>query len=176
MAETEINNRFDFLEAPEGKELFARIDFALKDGMHIQNRTKQSEWYYYLCQYEDTLKQYYQDFFGLSLESGDGGFGKYFYLNFYPEARIGIPPDHRKTMPNEFIIVGFLLYTLYFTDYNIELNSLEQFKRLVRVEYPDFKAGLNLTLAKTKQPLSAMTRKSTSASKVPLPNSTASAG
>ena len=151
MAETEINNRFDFLEAPEGKELFARIDFALKDGMHIQNRTKQSEWYYYLCQYEDTLKQYYQDFFGLSLESGDGGFGKYFYLNFYPEARIGIPPDHRKTMPNEFIIVGFLLYTLYFTDYNIELNSLEQFKRLVRVEYPDFKAGLNLTLAKTKQ-------------------------
>ena len=38
MAETEINNRFDFLEAPEGKELFARIDFALKDGMHIQNR------------------------------------------------------------------------------------------------------------------------------------------
>lgn len=49
MAETEINNRFDFLEAPEGKELFARIDFALKDGMHIQNRTKQSEWYYYLC-------------------------------------------------------------------------------------------------------------------------------
>ena len=44
MAETEINNRFDFLEAPEGKELFARIDFALKDGMHIQNRTKQSEW------------------------------------------------------------------------------------------------------------------------------------
>ena len=81
----------------------------------------------------------------------DGGFGKFFYLNFYPEARIGIPPDHRKTMPNEFIIVGFLLYTLYFTDYNIELNSLEQFKRLVRVEYPDFKAGLNLTLAKTKQ-------------------------
>ena len=72
-------------------------------------------------------------------------------MNFYPEARIGIPPDHRKTMPNEFIIVGFLLYTLYFTDYNIELNSLEQFKRLVRVEYPDFKAGLNLTLAKTKQ-------------------------
>jgi len=40
MAETEINNRFDFLEAPEGKELFARIDFALKDGMHIQNRNK----------------------------------------------------------------------------------------------------------------------------------------
>ena len=74
---------------------------------------------------------------------------------FLPEFLSGSPhrdsPDHRKTMPNEFTIVGFLLYTLYFTDYNIELNSLEQFKRLVRVEYPDFKAGLNLTLAKTKQ-------------------------
>ena len=92
MAETEINNRFDFLEAPEGKELFARIDFALKDGMHIQNRTKQSEWYYYLCQYEDTLKQYYQDFFGLSLESGDGGFGKYEFLSGSPHRDSPGPP------------------------------------------------------------------------------------
>lgn len=151
MAETEINDRFDFLEAPEGKELFARIDFALKDGVHIQNRRGQSEWFYYLCQYEETLKQYYQDFFGLCLESSDGGSGKYFFLRFYPDSHTNIPSDHRKMMPNEFILVGFLLYTVCFTDYNIELYSLEHFKRLVRVDYPDFKAGLNLTLAKTKQ-------------------------
>ena len=86
MAETEINNRFDFLEAPEGKELFARIDFALKDGMHIQNRTKQSEWYYYLCQYEDTLKQYYQDF-----RSFPGKRGRRIRKVFLPEFLSGSP-------------------------------------------------------------------------------------
>ena len=127
MAETEINNRFDFLEAPEGKELFARIDFALKDGMHIQNRTKQSEWYYYLCQYEDTLKQYYQDFFGLSLESGDGGFGKYFYLNFEQDGKtLKLAEENASAVKKELSLAGY--FAIVSSENMTEREAIELYK------------------------------------------------
>jgi hypothetical protein len=41
MDEAEVKNKFDFLDCLQGKELFAKLDSALKDGVHVQERGKQ---------------------------------------------------------------------------------------------------------------------------------------
>ena len=67
MDEAEVKNKFDFLDCLQGTELFAKLDFALKDGVHIQERGKQKELFLYIQSFPSSLKHYYFDFFGLGL-------------------------------------------------------------------------------------------------------------
>lgn len=156
MDNTESTSKYDFLDFPQGKELFADLDFALKDGVHVQNSGKQKEIFFYLRQFRSTLEQYYRDFFGLMLEVGGDDSGEYYYLRFIPDIKNNIPQYHKHLMPKEHIIVGLLLYKVYFIDCNIELNSLSKFQKMIRLDYPDLKPGIIKTLAKAKKEKSTL--------------------
>ncbi|WP_270516597.1 condensin complex protein MksE [Sanguibacteroides sp. AM78-02pH3A] len=149
--ETEIKNPYDFLDCKQGKELFALLDFALKDGVHIQEYGKQKELCSYLRRFYPTLAQYYREFWGLELEQGGNDSETYFYLKFCPDLKNGIPTNHKHLMSKENIIVGLLLYKVYYNDCNIELNSLSKFQRIIKLDYPDLKPGIIKTLAKAKK-------------------------
>lgn len=149
--ETEIENTYDFLDCNQGKEFFALLDYALKDGVHIQNYGKQKDLYLYLCRYYPTLKTYYNDFWGLELEDGGTESERYFYLQINPDMKNRIPQNHKHTFSKEHIIVGLLLYKVYFIDCNLELNSLKKFQKIIRVDYPDLKPGIVRILAKAKR-------------------------
>jgi len=149
--ETEIRNPYDFLDCRQGKELFASLDFALKDGVHIQEYGKQKELCSYLRRFYPALAQYYREFWGLELEQGGNDSERYYYLKFCPDLKNGIPANHKHLMAKENIIVGLLLYKVYYNDCNIELNSLNKFQRIIKLDYPDLKPGIIKTLAKAKK-------------------------
>jgi len=151
MDETEMKNKFDFLDCLQGKELFAKLDFALKDGVHIQERGKQKELFLYLHRFCTTLAQYYYDFWGLGLEEGGTDLGTYYYLKFYPDIKSRIPLNHKHIISKENIIIGLLLYKVYFNDRHIELNTLSKFQRLIRLDYPDLKPSIVRLLAKARR-------------------------
>jgi hypothetical protein len=151
MDDTEIKDKYDFLNCEQGKELFATLDFTLKDGVHIQNYGKQKELFHYLQRYFTTLSQYYHDFWNLELEKGGNDSETYYYLKFYSDSRWKIPQTHRYSLAKDHLIVGFLLYKVYYIDRHIELNSLNKFQRLIRIDYPDLKSGIVKTLAKARK-------------------------
>ncbi len=149
--EIEIANRYDFLDCNQGKQLFAALDFALKDGVHIQDYGKQRDLYLYLHRYYPTLRLYYHEFWGLRLEDGGTDSDKYYYLRFNPDVKNGIPQNHKHLMSKENIIIGLLLYKVHYIDYNIDLNSLSKFQKIIRLDYPDLKPGIVRILAKAKK-------------------------
>jgi len=151
MDEAEVKNKFDFLDCLQGKELFAKLDFALKDGVHIQERGKQKELFLYIQRFLSSLKQYYLEFFGLGLEEGGYDSEKYYYLKFYPDIKGGIPLNHKHVISLENIIIGLLLYKIYYIDRHIELNTLSKFQRLIRLDYPDLKPSIVRLLAKARR-------------------------
>lgn len=95
--------------------------------------------------------QYYREFWGLELEQGGNDSEKYYYLRFCPDLKNGIPTNHKHLMSKENIIVGLLLYKVYYNDCNIELDSLSKFQRIIKIDYPDLKPGIIKTLAKVKK-------------------------
>lgn len=149
--ETEIENPYDFLDCNQGKELFALLDYALKDGVHIQNYGKQKDLFLYLCRYYPTLKTYYNNFWGLELEDGGTESERYFYLQVNADKKNRIPQNHKHVLSKEHIIIGLLLYKVYYIDCNLELNSLKKFQKKIRVEYLDLKPGIVRVLAKAKR-------------------------
>lgn len=153
---TELINKYDFLDYSNGKDLFADLDFNLKDGVHIQNFGKQKKIFFYLRLFYSTLEQYYWDFFGLKLEIGGADSEVYYYLKFISDKKNNISQYHKHLIPKEHIIVGLFLYKVYFIDCNIELNSLIKFQRMIRLDYPDLKPGIIKTLAKVKREKSTL--------------------
>ncbi len=59
---------YAFLSSDHSQRVFSQVDYALKDGMHIQRQGSDPELYAYLVKYGDSLKPYYRDLFGVRLE------------------------------------------------------------------------------------------------------------
>lgn len=144
-------NRYDFLDCTQGVELFAKLDFALKDGVHIQEYGKQKELFRYVHQYFSTLSSFYETYWKFNIEKGGTDTNVYYYPKFSADIKNDIPTNHKHAMSKENIIVGLLLYKVYFIDCNIELNSLPKFQKILRLDYPDLKPGIIKTLAKAKK-------------------------
>ena len=134
----------------EAPQIFGNMDYALKKGVHIQRREEQETWYRFLAKHFDSLRAYYQQFFGLVLREGGESITAYYYLDFLPETRGQVPPESRHFLSNEFVIIGFMLYKIVYIDQYIELDSLSILKRMIRQDYEDLKPGLYRTLAKAK--------------------------
>lgn len=143
--------QFDFFSDPDAPELFAQLDYALKEGVFIQDKAHQSSWFHFLEKHEDPLKDYYQEFYQVFLDHGGESSEKYYFLNFGSGSRGNIDAEHRYFMPNEYVIVAFMLYKIVFIDGYLELHSVRQLQRLIRLEYEDLKPGLYRTLAKAKR-------------------------
>lgn len=141
---------WSFLMDSEAENYFAKIDYALKNGKHIQQWKEQTWWFRFIANNEDSLKQYYRNYFGVRLEYGGEADQKYYYLDFMPDSRGNIPLDNRHFLQNEFVIVGFMLYKTIYIDNYIELASIKAFQRMLRQDYEELKEGLFRVLAKAK--------------------------
>ena len=51
---------YDFLLSDYSQQVFSKLDYALKDGVHLQRNGSDPELYTYLERYEHELKPYYQ--------------------------------------------------------------------------------------------------------------------
>ena len=52
----------DFFKHTDAPELFAKLDYALKDGVHIQKTPSQAVFFEFIVENEDSLNDYYQQF------------------------------------------------------------------------------------------------------------------
>jgi len=140
----------EFLMDDEAELAFGRLDFAFKNGIHVQRWGEQESWYRFVDKHFESLKAYYQRFFSVQLREGGESINRYFYLDFWPESRGNIPLENRHFFANEFVIVGFMVYKIVYIDQYIELDTLTVLKRMIRQDYEDLKLGLFRTLAKAK--------------------------
>ncbi|WP_278554617.1 condensin complex protein MksE [Elizabethkingia bruuniana] len=139
-----------FLYAENAKELFAEIDYLLKDGMHFQRQGNQIRHFNFIDTNIDSLKLYYQVFFEVELTEGGEMPNNYFYLDFYGNNRGNISPRHRDMLKNEHVIIGFIIYKIHYIDKEIDLDSVQKLKEKIRIEYDDYKPGIYRLIAKSR--------------------------
>lgn len=145
----EIASKFIF--STDAPELFGRLDFQLKDGVHFSQVEGQYDYYRFIEENEASLGAFYRRFFGLLLNTGGEGKDKYYYLEFNGQNRGPVDADHRMFLKNEYVLIGFLLYKVIFIDRNIELSSVREFQQTIRRDYEDLRPNLYRLLAKTKR-------------------------
>ena len=140
----------DFLYAENAKEFFAEIDYLLKDGMHFQKQGNQIRYFNFIDKNIDSLKLYYQDFFDVELSEGGEKPNNYFYLDFYGNSRGNISPRHREILKSEYVIIGFIIYKIFYIDKEVDLDSVQMLKEKIRIEYEDYKLGIYRLIAKSR--------------------------
>ncbi|NMR36039.1 hypothetical protein HIO71_17810 [Chryseobacterium aquaticum] len=148
-----VNNQSalsDFFKDDNAKELFAEIDYLLKDGMHFQKQGTQIRQFNFIDKNADSLKRYYSHFFEVELTEGGEKPNSYYYLDFHGNNRGNISSKHREILKSEFVIIGFIIYKIIFIDRDIELDSVQKLKEKIRIEYDDYKPGIYKLIAKSK--------------------------
>ncbi len=139
-----------FMYSPNSKELFATIDYALKDGVHFQKEGKQIKLYNFISQNEESLRMYYNTFFKVNLVKGGEDNASYYYLDFINSDRGNISDKHRHILKSEYVIIGFLIYKIMFIDGEFGLDSAQKLKEKIRLECDDYKQGVYSLIAKSK--------------------------
>ncbi|WP_340203562.1 condensin complex protein MksE [Ascidiimonas sp. W6] len=136
---------YGFLSNKKAKSVFAKLDYTLRSGIHIQRQYPLNvNLYRFLNESEnyESLKEYYKDFFNLNLIKEGTDFNNYYYLNFNENGRGNVPSDNRDYLRSEYIIIGMLFLKMYKLDGNIELDSVSEFTTLLHEEYEEQKNAL----------------------------------
>lgn len=141
---------WDFLKDADAPIHFGKVDYALKNGRHIQLWKEQISLFRFIDDNIISLQLYYRKYFGVELVYAGETIDKYYYLEFFPGNRGNVPIENRQFLQNEHVIVGFMLYKAVYIDGYIELNSVKSFQKMLRQDYEELKAGLLKTLAKAK--------------------------
>ncbi len=140
----------DFLFDKNAKELFADVDYLLKDGMHFQKQGNQVKHFNFINNNFSSLRLYYRDFFNVELTDEGEKPRNYFYLDFYGNNRGNISPKHRYILNSEYVIIGFIMYKILFIDNEIDLDSVQKLKEKIRIDYEDYKDGIYRLIAKSR--------------------------
>lgn len=140
-----------FFDDPAALELFAKLDYQLKDGMHFQQWKQQRPYFDFIQKHEHSLKAYYEQYFAVRLEYGGEGPQRYYYLDFNPGDRGRIDGDHRYFLKPEYVILGLLIYKIIYIDRNVELNSVRQLQNMIRTDYEEFRDDLYRVIAKLRK-------------------------
>lgn len=145
------NGALAFFNDADAEELFAKLDYQLKDGMHIQEREHQFALYYFLNRNEKSLMAYYEQYFGVNLSNGGVGRDQYYYLEFNQADRRGIDGEHRYFLRAEYVIIGFLIYKIIYIDRNFEMDSVKKLQLSIQTDYEEFKDDLYRLLARLRR-------------------------
>lgn len=140
----------DFLFDKNAKEIFADLDYLLKDGMHFQKQGKQVKYFKFIDDNFSSLRLYYRDFFNVELTEGGEKPRNYFYLDFYGNKRGNISSKHRYILNSEYVIIGFIIYKILFIDNEVDLDSVQKLKEKIRNDYIDYKDGIYRLIAKSR--------------------------
>jgi len=136
---------YRFLHNTKTKSIFAKLDYTLREGIHIQREYPRNVNLYRFLSDSDnyeSLKEYYKDFFNLNLMKEGSDFNNYYFLNFNEDGKGNVPSDNRDYLKNEYIIIGMLFFKMFKLDGNIELESVSEFKALLYEEYEEQKNAL----------------------------------
>ena len=142
---TEKIEQYSFLYNRKAKAIFAKLDYMLRNGIHIQREyPKNVNLYRFLNDSDnyESLKNYYKDFFNLNLTKEGSDFNNYYYLNLNEDGKSNVPSDNRDYLRSEYIIVGMLFLKMYKLDGSIELDSVSEFTTLLYEEYEEQKNAL----------------------------------
>jgi hypothetical protein len=142
---------YTFLESHRSQQVFSKLDYALKDGLHIQRHGSDPELYAYLVEYADKLQPYYRDLFGVRLERRGEDDQQYYYLDYHSAGQSGIPENHKRQIKNEYIIIGLIIYKIIYFDGNLELNSVSALKQKITLDYEEYEGGLLRLIAKSSE-------------------------
>ncbi len=142
-------NPLHFLKNNDAIANFGKLDYLLKDGMHIQNYDGYTNEFLFLIKYYPDLKKYYETYFGISLFERGEGIKRYYFIDFNSSSRGNIPDSSRAFMKNKYIIIGLILHKVKEIDRYVELDSIEAFKNIVKNDYENYKPGLIKLIAKS---------------------------
>lgn len=137
--------KYGFLYEKRAMNVFAKLDYTLRSGVHIQREYPlDANLFRFLNDIEnfESLKNYYKDFFNLNLKKDGNDFNQYYYLDLNEDGKSNVPSDSRDYLKNEFIIVGMLFIKMFKLDGNIELDSVSEFLSLLYEEYEEEKNAL----------------------------------
>ncbi|SIQ20353.1 condensin complex protein MksE [Maribacter ulvicola] len=142
---TEKIETYSFLHDKKAKNIFAKLDYTLRNGIHIQREyPKNVNLYRFLNDSDnyESLKDYYKDFFNLNLIKEGSDFNSYYYLSLNEDGKSNVPSDSRDYLRSEYIIIGMLFLKMFKLDGNIELESVSEFTALLYEEYEEQKNAL----------------------------------
>jgi hypothetical protein len=148
------------MEHPDAKELFAPLDYALKNGVYIQQQTKPKGIFGFVRYNYPSLRDYYIDFFDIYLSSEGQDSEQYYFIDFRKDengrfSRGNIPEINRKRMKDAHLIVGFLLVRIYIIDPTSEhRQTIEAFTKQVLENYDEYKSNLLKLFAKNNEDVS----------------------
>jgi chromosome condensin MukBEF MukE localization factor len=138
--EKNVTGQYLFMADKSAKNIFAKLDYILKSGTHIQYDYPQPvDLYNFLDKYYLSLKDYYSDFFEMLLKKEGDGWNTYFYIDFQEGTRGKIPNEnqYRNYLKPEYILIGLLFFKIYKLDGNIELGKISDFINLLYQEYDE---------------------------------------
>ncbi|MFC4634648.1 hypothetical protein ACFO3O_12055 [Dokdonia ponticola] len=138
-----------FLKEEDAIQYFGRLDYLLKDGVHIQEDADQIPYYRFLKENKNSIREYYERFFGISLKEENKETDSYFFLDFNDSSRGSIPQPFRDILKNDYIIIGLIIYKILFLERNLELTSIQKLKQTIRNDYQEFKPGLRKLVAQS---------------------------
>ena len=150
------NVDYTFLTTQEAISIFADVDYALKSGRHIQKCPSQGKLFAFIKRYYDQLKSYYDNLFGIHLNSEGEGELEYFFIDFFKDRngyyqRGNIPVENREYLAESHLIIAFLLIRMYVLEPRVEKRILIQdFKIQVLSEYEEYKPHLLRVFAKSE--------------------------
>lgn len=152
--------KYDFLEHPDAKEFFAPLDYALRNGVHIQQQSKPKGIFGFTRYNYPSLRSYYADFFELYLSEEGQDNGQYFFIDFRKDengriSRGNIPELNRKRLKDAHLIVGFLLVRICIIDPTSEYQqSIDTFVKRIFEDYDEYKGDLLRLFAKNNDDIS----------------------
>lgn len=150
------NVDYTFLTTQEAISIFADVDYALKSGRHIQKCPSQGKLFAFIKRYYDQLKSYYDNLFGIHLNSEGEGELEYFFIDFFKDRngyyqRGNIPVENREYLAESHLIIAFLLIRMYVLEPRVEKRILIQdFKIQILSEYEEYKPHLLRLFAKSE--------------------------
>lgn len=140
--------RVDFLQDRKADQVFAKIDYLLRSGVHIQrDHPLPGELFRFIERNFESLSLYYQELFMVRLGEGGNEFNNYYYLDFEEGRRGLIPEDSREYLRTEHILIGLLFFKVFKLDGNIELDKVSDFTSLLFSEYEEEKNALRRLIA-----------------------------
>lgn len=148
----EVN--YAFFSFPETKEYFAKVDYYLKNNVHIQKQTRPTGIFQYVRKAYPSLKDYYRDLFEFTLTCDGQGDFEYFFVDFEQDEngkyrRGNIPLLNRRYLKDAYLIIGFLMLNIYDLDGQVEeRHTLDGFLRIIREQYENYHVNLVRLLTK----------------------------
>ncbi len=146
--------KYEFLTYPDTKEYFGLLDYALKNGTHIQRQSRPKGVFHYLRKAYPGLVEYYKDFFDLTLTVAGQGEEQFYFIEFEKDPngryfRGNVPLNNRCYLKDAYLIVGLLLVQFYGLELTTEYKySVEGFIRLIHEEYEEYQPQLLRLFAK----------------------------